>query len=108
MIQDLPNELIIEILLTTTNEKQLMNICSISKNIYNLCKEESVAKHIMKNIIQIKKPNIFKTYSGFLKHYIQLANTLHKDFMKQDSINFYRNFDYIMQQRRKKNPNRYP
>ena len=88
-MDNLPIELLIELLLKTNSKKELMNLCSTSKKIYNLCKSEPVAKHIMKDLIKLKKPDIFLTYSGFLKHYIQRAKILHPDSVKYDSYNFY-------------------
>ena len=69
----LPNELLLEILLKTNNEKELMNICRINKRIYNLCSTEVIAKHLINNIINIKKPNIFTNYRNFLYHYLELS-----------------------------------
>lgn len=81
-MDDLPNEIIIEILLKTNNKNELMKICSTSKRIYNLCKTETVAKHIMKNLIKLEKPKVFSTFRGFLKHFLITSKTLHKDIVK--------------------------
>lgn len=88
-MENLPNEMLIAILLKTNTKNELMKICSTSKHIYNLCKTEIIAKHIMKNLIKLKKPEVFDTYRGFLKHYIQRAKTLHPDTIKYDSYDFY-------------------
>jgi hypothetical protein len=88
-MENLPNEMLIEILLKTNTKNELMKICSTSKRIYNLCKTETVAKHIIKNLIKLKKPDVFNTYRGFLKHYLVRAKTLHPDTIKYDSYDFY-------------------
>lgn len=88
-MENLPSEILIEILLKTNTKNELMKICSTSRRIYNLCKTESIAKHIMQNLIKLKKPEAFDTYRGFLKHYIQRANTFHHDTVKYDSYDFY-------------------
>lgn len=88
-MENLPNEMLIEILLKTNTKNELMKICSTSKHIYNLCKTEPIAKHIMKNLIKLKKPEAFDTYRGFLKHYIQRAKVFHPDTVKYDSYDFY-------------------
>lgn len=100
-VGNLPNEVLIEILLKTETAKDLMDICSTSKRIYNLCKSESVAKHIIQNLIRVNKPTVFGTYQGFLKHYLKRANTLHKDTIKFDTESFYRNFDSLVRQKAK-------
>lgn len=89
-MKDLSDDLLIEILLKTNNEKELMNMCNVSKRLYNLCKIESVAKHIMKDFIKLDKPTAFLTYRGFLKHYLQRSKILHPDSIKYDSYNFYK------------------
>lgn len=88
-MENLPNEMLIEILLKTNTKNELMKICSTSKHFYNLCKTEPVAKHIMKNLIKLNKPEAFDTYRGFLKHYLIRAKTLHPDTIKYDSYDFY-------------------
>ena len=98
---DLPNELLIEVLLKTQTEKELIELCSASKRMYDLCKTESVAKHIITNFIKIVKPKVFATYQGFLKHYIKRAKIVHKDTVKFDSVNFYRSFDAIVRHKAK-------
>ena len=92
-MENLPNELLIEILLKTNNEKDLIKLCSTSKKFYYLCKSEPVAKHIMIDFIKIKKPNVFKSYSGFLKHYLMFAKNAHQDTLKYDAAKFYSIFD---------------
>lgn len=81
-MENLPNEMIIEILLKTNTKNEFIKICSTSKRIYNLCKTETLAKHIMQNLIKLDKPKVFDTYRGFLKHYLVTSKTLHKDTIK--------------------------
>lgn len=85
----LPNEILIEIILKTKTENELIKVCSTSKKMYNLCKTETIAKHIMRDLIKLKKPEAFVTYRGFLKHYIKRTKTLHPDTIKYDSFDFY-------------------
>lgn len=87
---ELPNELLIDILLQTKTKKELINLCKTSKKLYNLCQTEHVAKHIIKNLIKLDKPEAFLTYRGFLKHYIQFAKNVHPDTLKYDAKNFYK------------------
>jgi hypothetical protein len=89
----LPNELLIEILLSTTNEKDLINLCNTNKRFYYLCKSEPVAKHIIITFIKIQKPNVFKNYTAFLKHYLQFSKNTHPDTVKYDAAKFYSIFD---------------
>lgn len=83
----LPNELIIESLLKIENVKDLFTICQVSKKIYNMCKSEVIAKQIMKKLVKFDKPTVFKSYSGFFKHYSQTSKVLHPDNLQ----NFYKN-----------------
>jgi hypothetical protein len=91
-MENLPNELLIDILLKTESKNELIKLCKSSKRLYNLCKTETVAKHIIKNLIKLDKPDVFLTYKGLLKHYIQHAKNVHLDTLKYDTKNFYKNF----------------
>lgn len=86
-MDSLPNELIIEIILRSENLKDLEMLCKVSKKFYDICKTEYIAKQIMKKLVKFDKPSIFKTYSGFFKHYSKISKTLHPDFL----LNFYKN-----------------
>ena len=75
---ELPNELLIDILLQTKTKKELINLCKTSKKLYTLCQTEQVSKHIITNLIRLEKPDVFLTYRGFLKHYIKYAEILNQ------------------------------
>jgi hypothetical protein len=92
-METLPNELLIDILLKTESKNELIKLCKTSKRLYNLCKTESVAKHIMKKLIKLDKPEAFLTYKGLLKHYIQFAKNVHPDTLKYDAKNFYKSLN---------------
>lgn len=106
-LSNLPQELLIDILLKTKNKKELINICKTNKRIYYLCKTEPVSKHIVEKFIRIKKPQLFYSYSGFLKHYLESVNKYNKEYdeynyiINNDIKSFYGVFDDIMRQKMK-------
>lgn len=94
-MNDSSNDILLEILLKIDNLKDIKETCKSSKRFYNICKiyKETLAKHIVKNILYINKPKVFLYYKDFLKHYFQTKKNLHSEYnLKQ----WYQNFDCII------------
>ena len=102
----LPNDLLFMQLFKTTNLHDLSNLCRINKDLMNLCKnnKESISKHIIINIIKIKKPNTFMYYKDFLKHYNTTKKRLYDGY---DLRSWYNNFDLIIKRKIKNDPDFY-
>ena len=94
-MNDSSDDILLEILLKIDNLKDIKETCKSSKRFYNICKmyKETLAKHIIKNILDINKPTIFLYYKDFLNHYFQTKKNLHPEF---NIKKWYHDFDCIM------------
>jgi hypothetical protein len=88
---NLPNEILLEIILKIDNIEDLSSLIKSSKKAYNLSKIEVVSEHIIKNLIIIEKPSVFRTYKGFLYHYTTTVKNTRLN--KPEIILFYKNFN---------------
>ena len=58
-------------ILNKSNEDTILNLCKTNKNIRNIClrNKNTIAKHIMKDIYSLNKPESFTNYASFYKHF---------------------------------------
>lgn len=64
------NDITLEIILRS-DEDSIINMCKTNRQIRNIClqNKNSIAKHIIKDIYKLHKPESFISYASFYKHF---------------------------------------
>jgi len=67
---DINHDITLEIILIS-DEDSIINMCKTNRQIRNICLQNKniIAKHIMKDIYKLHKPESFTSYASFYKHF---------------------------------------